>query len=320
MNMKSQDKQIASMRQGFGKGLVKIAGVNEKVVALVPDLTNSVGFGEMAKKYPDRFIQVGIAEQNIVCVASGLAHEGLIPFVGAYAMFSPGRNWEQIRTTICLNNQPVKLLGSHAGLTVGPDGGTHQALEDMALMRVLPNMVVIAPGDAIEAEQVAIAMMRDSRPNYARVPRAETPIVFSDKHQFKIGKIYPLKDGNDMVILSTGTMTAQVLEANKFLMKHKINAKIIHCPTIKPLDEKAIIREIKGFDRIVTVEEHQIAGGFGSAISEVLTTYPNKNYSRRLLRIGVNDEFGQSGDPEDLLDFYGLSPKKIALQIIKNFK
>lgn len=308
-------ENIASMRKAFGKGVVKIAEVNERVVALVPDLTNSVGFGEMAEKYPDRFIQVGIAEQNIVCVASGLAHENFIPFVGAYAMFSPGRNWEQIRTTICLNNQPVKLLGSHAGLTVGPDGGTHQALEDIALMRVLPNMVVIAPADAYEAEQVAIAMARDSRPNYARVPRAETPVIFDSKHQFKIGKIYPSQYGDDIVILSTGTMTAQVLEANKILKKHKINAKIIHCPTIKPFDAKAFIKEIKGYSKIVSVEEHQVTGGFGSLLAEILTTHVDKKNPKQLLRIGVNDEFGQSGSPEDLLDFYGLSPEKIASQI-----
>lgn len=312
--------EIASMREGFGKGLLKVAGVNDKVVALVPDLTNSVGFGAAAKKYPDRFVQVGIAEQNIVCVASGLAHEGMIPYVGAYAMFSPGRNWEQIRTTICLNNQPVKILGSHAGLSVGPDGGTHQALEDIALMRVLPNMVVVAPGDAIEAEQVAIAFAKDKRPNYARVPRSETSVIFDNSHQFKIGKIYPLTEGDDVVIFTTGTMTAQALKAEKVLRKYKIRAKVVHCPTIKPLDRKAIRKEFDGYRNIVTIEEHQVTGGFGSAIAEVLTSPSNKNHFRQLHRVGIDDEFGQSGSPEDLLTFYGLSPEKIAIRIMESLK
>lgn len=316
----SEVENVVSMREGFGKGLAKVAEVNSKVVALVPDLTNSVGFGEMAEKFPERFIQVGIAEQNIVCVASGLAHEGMIPFVGAYAAFSPGRNWEQIRTTICINNQPVKLIGSHAGLTVGPDGGTHQMLEDIALMRVLPDMVVIAPGDALEAEQVAIAMARDKRPNYCRYPRAKTPVIFDKKHRFEIGKIYDLRDGSDVVILATGTMTANSLVAADILAQKGIDAKVIHCPTIKPFDEKAILREIKGYEKVITVEEHQIAGGFGSMIAELLTSTEKKNCPTQLLRIGVNDEYGQSGQPEELLDFYGLSPEKIAEQIIKNVK
>ena len=311
------EQKKASMREGFGSGLAKVASVNEKVVALVPDLTNSVGFGEMAKNHPKRLIQVGIAEQNIVCVASGLAHEGMIPFVGAYAVFSPGRNWEQIRTTICINNQPVKLLGSHAGLTVGPDGGTHQMLEDIALMRVLPGMVVIAPGDALEAEQVAIAMARDKRPNYCRLPRAETPVVFDNKHRFDIGKTYHLRDGDNVVVFTTGTMTASALEAVKILEKKNISAKLVHCPTVKPLDCKKILEHARGFEKVVTIEEHQIVGGFGSLIAEILTSPGKKNHTVQLLRIGVNDEYGQSGLPDELLDFYGLTPKRIADKIEK---
>lgn len=309
-------KEMASMREGFGKGLAKVAEVNDKVVALVPDLTHSVGFGEMSEKFPDRFIQVGIAEQNIVCVASGLAHEGFTPFVGAYAAFSPGRNWEQIRTTICINDQPVKLVGSHAGLTVGPDGGTHQMLEDIALMRVLPNMVILAPGDAVEAEQVAIAMARDKRPNYCRYPRAECPVIFDNKHRFEIGKIYKLRDGDDVVIFTTGTMTAPGLGAAEILARKGVSAKVIHCPTIKPLDSKKILKEAKGFSKIFTIEEHQIAGGFGSAIAEILISEPRVKSGTTLQRIGVNDEYGQSGKPDELLNYYGLSAPYIAEQIM----
>ena len=309
-----RSEKLESIKTAFGEGLAQVAEVNDRVVALVPDLTNSVGFGEMAEKFPKRFLQVGIAEQNIVCVASGLAHEGLIPFVGAYAMFNPGRNWEQIRTTVAMNNYPVKLVGSHAGLTVGPDGGTHQALEDIALMRVMPNMVVLAPADAVEAKQMAIAMARDKRPNYVRYPRSETPVIFDSTHKFEIGKIYTLREGSDVVVFTTGTMAPAVLEAAKALREYRINIKVVHCPTIKPLDTKALTKVTKGFDRVVTVEEHQIVGGFGSAICEALCT---SGSCKEVLRIGVEDEFGQSGSPEELLDFYGLTPEKIAGRIKK---
>jgi len=306
--------KTAKIKEAFGEGLAQVAEVNERVVALVPDLTNSVGFGEMAEKFPERFLQVGIAEQNIVCVASGLAHEGLVPFVGAYAMFSPGRNWEQIRTTIAMNNYPVKLVGSHAGLTVGPDGGTHQALEDIALMRVMPNMVVLAPADVVEAKQVAITMARDKRPNYVRYPRSETPVIFDSTHKFEIGKVYTLREGSDVVVFTTGTMASVVLEAAKALQEYRISIKVVHCPTIKPLDTKALTKATKGFDRVVTVEEHQAAGGFGSAVCEVLSLQESPP---QVLRIGIDDEFGQSGSPEELLDFYGITASHIAQRIKK---
>ena len=302
-----------SMREAFGCGLARAAENDERVVALVADLTNSVGFGEFAKKFPERLVQVGIAEQNLVTVASGMAHVGKIPFAAGYAVFSPGRNWEQIRTTICLNDVPVKLVSTHAGVNVGPDGASHQALEDIALMRVLPNMVVIAPGDATEAEQVAIAMAHDNRPNYVRLPRADSPVIFNKSYKFEIGKAYPLRKGRDVTLLGTGTMTAQLLAAAEMLSR-KIDCEVIHVPTIKPLDVETILKSVKKTRRVVTCEEHQVASGFGSTIAELLS----ENMPVPLKRIGINDEFGQSGTPDELLDYYGLTVKHIA-NVAKDF-
>ena len=304
--------EMGNLRESFGRGLARAGEKSPSVVALVADLTNSVGFGEFAEKFPDRFVQVGIAEQNLVTVASGMAHVGKIPFAGSYAAFNPGRNWEQIRTTVCINDVPVKIVGSHAGVNVGPDGATHQMLEDIALMRVLPNMVVIAPGDAVEAEQVAMAMARDDRPNYVRLPRSESPVIFDKSHRFEIGRAYTLHRGHDITLLGTGTMTAQLLIVADMLAKKRISCDVIHVPTIKPLDKKTIIKSARKTGRVVTVEEHQIAGGFGSAIAELLSSEAPASVKR----IGIDDEFGQSGTPDELLDFYGLTADRI-LELIK---
>jgi transketolase len=320
----------ANMRKAFGQGLVKAGQLDERVVALTADLKDSVGFGEFAEKFAQRFVDVGIAEQNLVTVASGMAHVGKIPFVGSYAVFSPGRNWEQIRTTICINNQPVKIVGSHAGVNVGPDGATHQALEDIALMRVLPNMVVLAPTDAVEAEQMAVAVAKDKRPNYVRLPRGDSLLIFDDNHRFEIGKIYRLCQGSDVVIFATGTMTAQALEASKILASKGIEATVLHVPTIKPLDEKAILGAVKKCRKVVTVEEHQIAGGFGSAIMEILFDLARPDLARpglaksgddkaiKFHRVGVNDQFGQSGTAAELLEHYGLTAENI-VKVAKEF-
>jgi transketolase len=315
--------ELKSVRKGFGHGLTLAAERQPSIVALVPDLTNSVGFGEFAERFPERFVQTGIAEQNIICVASGLAHVGKTAFVGAYAAFSPGRNWEQIRTTVCINNQPVKIIGSHAGLTVGPDGETHQALEDIAMMRVLPNMSVFAPADAVEAEQMALSLARYDHPAYVRYPRADMPVVFDKSYKFAIGRAVEMRQGSDVVIFTTGTMLAAVLEAAEILASKKLNVGVVHFPTIKPLDEKAILKYAKKSGRIVTVEEHQIAGGFGSAVAEVISE--NMAGLLRLKprndilvhRIGIDDRYGQSGTPDELLDFYDLSAPKIAKKIHK---
>ena len=302
-----------STRAGFGRGLVIAGEQNEDVVALSADVTESVQVHKFAKKFPNRFIEVGVAEQNLVTVASGMAHVGKIPFAAAYAAFSPGRNWEQIRTTIALNDVPVKIVGSHAGINVGPDGATHQMLEDIALMRVLPNMVVIAPGDAIEAEKVTVVCAQDSCPNYIRLARDKSPIFSDSNSPFEIGKAYILKDGSDITICSTGTMTAQALTAAEKLRDHKINAEVIHVPTIKPLDEEVILKSAYKTGHVVAVEEHQIAGGFGSAIAELLS----EKMPVPVKRIGINDQFGQSGTADELLKHYSLKAEDIVESIIK---
>ncbi|HMQ09055.1 MAG TPA: transketolase family protein [Candidatus Nanoperiomorbaceae bacterium] len=303
-----------STRAGFGRGLVQAGENNVNVVALTADLAESVQFHHFAERFPERFIEVGIAEQNLVTVASGMAHVGKIPFTGSYAAFSPGRNWEQIRTTIALNNQPVKIVGSHAGLNVGPDGATHQVLEDIALMRTLPNMIVIAPGDAVEAEKVARAVANDSRPTYIRLAREKSPIFSTDDSPFEIGPAYVLREGSDISLLSTGTMTAQVLLAADQLARQGVLAEVVHVPTIKPLDEETILKSVRKTGNAVTIEEHQIAGGFGSAIAELL----GEQLPTKMKRIGVDDQFGQSGTATELLDHYGLTADKIA-QTISDF-
>jgi transketolase len=242
-----------------------------------------------------------------------MAHVGQIPFAGSYAAFSPGRNWEQIRTTIALNNVPVKVVGSHAGLTVGPDGATHQMLEDIALMRIMPGMVVIAPGDAVEAEKVALAVATDPRPTYIRLAREKSPIFSAADAPFEIGKAYILREGSDVTICATGTMAAQTLLAAAELEKKNISAEVVHVPTIKPLDADTILTSARKTGRVVAIEEHQIAGGLGGAIAELLS----ENLPLLLKRIGLNDEFGQSGTAAELLDFYGLTAKRIVEQIVK---
>jgi transketolase len=259
--------------------------------------------------FPVRFIEVGVAEQNLVTVGAGLAAMAKIPFVSSYAAFSPGRNWEQIRTTICLNDRPVKIIGSHAGISVGPDGATHQMLEDIALMRVLPNMVVIAPGDSLEAERATIAMSEDKRPNYMRLAREATPIITTEKTPFEIGKAYIYSLGSDISLITTGTMTYQALMAAEILFKHGIEAEVVHCPTIKPLDAVTILKSVQKTGRAMTIEEGQINGGLGGAVAELLS----QEYPLPLRRLGMRDHFGESGQPDELLEHFGLTGKHIAM-------
>ncbi len=308
-----QTPTYVSVRGGFGEGLVETAQQDDRVVALSADLVGSVGFGKFAEHIgAPRLIEVGVAEQNLVTVASGLAAMGNIPFAASYASFSPGRNWEQIRTTICLNNQPVKVVGSHAGLNVGPDGATHQMLEDIALMRSLPNMVVLVPGDAHEAKLMAAAMVADSRPNYVRLPRADMPL-FLNQATFEIGKSYSLRQGTDVALLGTGTMTYQLLLAAEILAnQHNIQAEVIHFPTIKPLDEAAVLGAAQKCGRVVTAEEGQIAGGFGSSVAELLS----EHLPVKVKRIGVNNVFGESGSMVELWQKHGLDIDSIVRSVV----
>jgi transketolase len=305
----SSELEEEPIRKGFGRGLVA-AGKNDiNVVAACADLTDSTQMGLFKKEFPDRFIEIGVAEQNLVTVGAGMAAMGKIPFVSSYAAFSPGRNWEQIRTTICLNDRPVKIIGSHAGVSVGPDGATHQMLEDIALMRVLPNMVVIAPCDSIEAEKATIAMAKDKRPNYMRLAREATPIITAPETPFEIGKAYVYKAGTDLSIIATGTMTYQALLAADLLKKDGISAEVVHVPTIKPLDSATILTSIGKTRAVVTAEEGQIIGGLGGAIAELLA----EELPTPMKRIGMKDHFGESGKPEELLEHFGLTGKQIAL-------
>lgn len=307
----TDDVELDPIRAGFGRGLVAAGEANEAIIALCADLTESTQMHLFKKAFPKRFIEVGIAEQNLVTVASGMARAGKIPFTSSYASFSPGRNWEQIRTTITLNNQPVKIVGSHAGIYTGKDGATHQMLEDIALMRVLPRMVVIAPGDSIEAEKATRAIAENGQPSYIRLAREKTPIFSKDESPFEIGKAYVLKEGADVCLMGTGTMTYKLLLAAKILATQGINAEVLHVPTIKPLDEETILASAKRNGRVITAEEAQVVGGFGSAITELLSD----KLPMPVKRFGMQDRFGESGDPKELFDYFGLSGEKMAEQI-----
>lgn len=306
----SDDIENEPTRAGFGRGLKAAGEANEQIVALCADLTESTQMAKFAEACPERFIEVGIAEQNLVTVASGMARAGKIPFTSSYAAFSPGRNWEQIRTTITLNDQPVKIIGSHAGVSVGPDGATHQMLEDIALMRVLPNMIVIAPGDSIEAEKATMLIAENGKPSYLRLAREKTPIFSTQDSPFEIGKAYVLREGTDVSLLGTGIMTYQMLVAAKELEAHGISAEVVHVPTIKPLDEATILASAKKTGRVVTAEEAQIAAGFGGAVAELLS----EQLPTPLKRIGMQDRYGESGKPAELLDHFGLTGAKIAIE------
>ena len=314
-------KQI-SIRDGFGEGLVIAGEMNEKVVALCADVTESLRMHLFRDRFPERFIEVGIAEQNMVGIASGLAASGKIPVVGSYAVFSPGRNWEQIRTTICYNQQKTILIGSHAGLNVGPDGASHQALEDIALMRVLPNMAVICPADALEARKAILSAIEYKDSVYIRLPREKSPVFTTEETSWEIGKSQELwipKQGGQfsgITIFACGYLVYKALEVAKELEKEGISITVINNSAIKPLDEKMILKWAKKSKAIITLEEHQIAGGMGSAIAEFLS----ENNPLPIKFMGIKDKFGESGKTEELLEKYNLDKeaiKKTVYDIIK---
>lgn len=309
----SDDVKQEPTRLGFGRGLKNAGEKNEKIVALCADLTDSTQISLFRDAFPERFVEMGIAEQNLVTVASGMARAGKIPFTASYAAFSPGRNWEQIRTTICLNDQPVKIVGAHAGVSVGPDGATHQMLEDIALMRVLPNMIVVVPGDSIEAEKATLLIAENNKPSYIRLAREKTPIFSTESSPFEIGKAYVLRQGKDVSLLGTGTMTYQLLLLARFLETAGISAEVVHVPTIKPLDEKTILASVAKTGRVITAEEAQIAGGFGGAIAELLS----EKMPTPLKRLGMLDRFGESGSPAELLEHFNLTAETMLPEALK---
>lgn len=311
LNPKLFDEDIEQVptRQGYGEGLVLAGEKDERVVVLCADLTESTRSILFKEKFPDRFVEVGVAEQLLATVAAGMANYGKIPFISSYAAFSPGRNWEQIRTTIALNDVPVKIGGAHAGISVGPDGATHQQLEDLAIMRVMPNMIVIAPGDSIEAQKATYEAAFNGKPTYIRFTREKTPVFTTEETPFEIGKAEILWEGEKPVvaIIACGTLVYQALLAAKELEEHKISVRVINSHTLKPLDNKTIIKAAEDCGAIVTVEEHQITGGLGGAVAEVLS----ENYPVPIKRIGVEDRFGESGQLDELMEKFGLSKEAI---------
>lgn len=310
----NDDVEQTPIRKGFGEGLVLAGEQDKNVVALCADLTESTQMLKFKEKFPERFIEIGVAEQNLVTVSSGMAAMGKIPFCSSYAMFSPGRNWEQIRTTIAYNDRGVIVVGSHAGVSVGPDGGTHQAIEDIAIMRVMPNMMVISPCDAIEAKKATLALAKLGKPAYLRLAREKTAIMTTEETPFEIGKaeIFYESDGMPNVgIIATGALLHKAIRAARELEKDGIKSKVLNMATIKPLDGDAVLKLAKETKRIVTVEEHQKIGGLGSAVTEFLS----ENFPVKIKMVGIEDKFGQSGKPEELIEHYGLGVEGIKNKI-----
>lgn len=306
----------APTRNGFGDGLVAAGKEHEDVVVLCADLSESTRTLAFKQAFPERFVQMGVSEQALAAIASGMALAGKIPFIASYAAFSPGRNWEQIRTTGCLQNVNLKIVGAHAGVSVGPDGATHQMTEDIALMRVLPNMTVLCPCDAIEAEKATIAAANIHGPVYIRLGREATPIFTTKSSPFTVGKAQVLTKGNDVAIIATGSLVYEALKAAKMLEKSKINARVINISTIKPLDNATILKTAKDCGAVVTVEEAQVAGGLGGAICELLSEHS----PTPVVRIGLHDVFGQSGTPSELLEHYQLTAPWIVKGVKKAMK
>ena len=296
--------EMVPTRNGYGEGLLEAGKKNKDVVVVCADLSESTRSEYFQKKFPERFVEVGVAEQNMASLAAGMALAGKVVFISSYAVFSPGRNNEQIRTTIALNDVNVKIGGAHAGVSVGPDGATHQALEDIALMRVMPNMKVLYPCDAEEARKATAAAASINGPVYIRLARAATPLITTKKTPFHIGRAEVFSEGKDVTIIASGPLVHEALKAAKTMNN---SAEVINLHTIKPLDAKTILRSVKKTGCVVTVEEHQKAGGMGSAVVEMLA----ENYPVPVEMIGVKDRFGESGKPEELLKAFGLSEKDI---------
>lgn len=309
------DKEIEQVptRNGYGEGLVLAGEKDGQVVALCADLTESTRTEAFAKKFPERFVEVGVAEQAMATIASGIANYGKIPFIASYSAFSPGRNWEQIRTTIALNDVPVKIAGAHSGVSVGPDGATHQMLEDIALMRTMPNMTVLVPCDAIETKKATFAAAFNGKPTYLRFGREKTPVFTTEETPFEIGKAEIFWQSNPPVgepqvaIVACGALVYEALLAAKELEESSIGTLVVNNHTIKPIDEQTLVRAARTCGAVVTVEEHQINGGMGSAVAEVLS----RNWPVPIEYIGMPNQFGESGKPDELLKKYGMKAVNI---------
>ncbi|WP_018591918.1 transketolase family protein [Terrisporobacter glycolicus] len=298
-------------REAYGKALVKLGKINDDVVVLDADLSKSTKTNDFLKAYPNRFFNMGIAEQNLVGAACGFAAAGKIPFASTFAMFATGRAFEVIRNSVCYPKLNVKICATHAGITVGEDGGSHQSVEDISLMRSIPNMTVVVPADGVEAEKMIFAAAEFNGPMYVRLGRSAVPTIFEQDYNFEIGKGVVLRDGNDATIIACGIMVNEAIIAADMLKEENINARVINMSTIKPIDTELIIKAAKETKAIITAEEHSIIGGLGSAVSEVVS----ENHPTIVKKVGVNDSFGESGTPNELLEKYGLNAKNIVEKV-----
>jgi len=314
-NVFEKDVEQVPIRQGYGEGLLQAGKDDERVVALCADLTTSTKTAIFSKEFPERFVQMGVGEQSMASVASGMAAMGKIPFLASYAMFSPGRNWEQIRTTICYNNRNVKIAGAHAGISVGPDGGTHQAVEDIAITRVIPRMTVIVPCDSTEAKKATQALAKMEGPAYLRLAREKTPVMTTFESPFEIGRAEVFWESKDpeVAIIACGALVYNALAAAHELEAGGTHTIVLNNHTVKPMDEEAIYAVAKKTGAVVTVEEHQIAGGMGSAVAEILS----QKHPVPIEFVGVHDVFGQSGEPDELIKHYGMDKDAIVKAVKK---
>lgn len=305
--------QKIPMRDGYGKALLELIAANPNVIALDADVAKSTRSIWVKEKFPANFVDMGIAEQDLVGTAAGLALGGMLPFTSTYAVFMAGRAWDEIRTTVCYNNLNVKIAGAHAGISVGPDGATHQALEDVALMRVLPNMTVVVPCDAEETRKATLAIAAINGPAYIRFGREAVPVVTDESTPFELGKARTCREGSDVAIFANGAMLFEALEAAKILAAENISAEVIDLHTVKPLDVETVTAAAKKCRCVVTAEEHQIFGGMGSAVAECLA----QNFPAPQEFIAINDSFGESGQPQELMDAYNLNQSAIVSAVKK---
>lgn len=305
-----------SIRKAFGTTLAEIGEINDRIIVMDSDLACSTQTQIFAKKFPDRFFDCGIAEQDMIATAAGLASEGKIPFVASFAMFATGRTYDQIRNGVCYPDFNVKIVGTHGGVTVGEDGATHQALEDISLMRGIPHMTVIVPADSRECEEVIKYASFHDGPMYIRIARSNVPDIFDENYHFNIHKAVVVEEGTDVSVFTNGETLAEVLLAAEELKKENISVEVINVPVVKPLDFQTVIESVKKTKFAITVENHSIIGGLGSAICETLAAkYPSK-----VFRVGIHDEFGQSGKAEELIEYYGLDSKTLAKRIRTMYK
>ena len=303
-------------RDAYGKALVKLGDLREDIVVLDADLSKSTKTSEFAKTFPTRFFNMGIAEQNLIGTACGMATAGKIPFASTFAMFATGRGFEIIRNSVCYPNLNVKICATHAGISVGEDGASHQSVEDIAIMRAVPNMTVLVPCDAVETEKMIFEIVNHKGPAYVRLGRSAVPQVFGEDYDFELGKGVILREGADATIIACGIMVNEAINASKLLKEEGISVRVVNMSTIKPIDEELIIESAKKTGAIVTVEEHNIIGGLGSAVSEVVS----ENYPVLVKKIGINDVFGQSGKPKQLMEEYGLTVENIINKVKEAIK